>query len=299
MKFEKQENLRKFIIEKQLFSGFSGLKEIYTGGSSYNFRVKAGICREKESEFLLKLLRDFEAWQKLSKILSVLEKKHDLPVDKFENYYLLAMPYIDGRKLKYSDCSPDLFKALLQKYDDMQYLNKPEIIIGEAHNLNRLLKNISEKLSQKEDIFSQLIKKYFVQKVRNELVCLKTETGVVHGDLTANNIMMDKQGRVHLLDYGSLRFGHPMEDFAGLVLQLSGFRGMFGSLRRFTRLKKMLDNEEKYSLEEWLYGVQAFYLRTLLRHINNTKKWNNYRKKFCLLTSLTSYFRLAKIIRGG
>ena len=58
------------------------------------------------------------------------------------------------------------------------------------------MSNMIEKISQyfqTDNSFSgYMLNKYFWRKIKPELVCLDGSTKFIHGDLTANNILVDK-----------------------------------------------------------------------------------------------------------
>jgi aminoglycoside phosphotransferase (APT) family kinase protein len=43
-------------------------------------------------------------------------------------------------------------------------------------------------------------------------------TGVVHDDVKPDNVMVDRHGRVHLIDWGDAGFGDPAHDFQSLPM---------------------------------------------------------------------------------
>ena len=295
MKFAQSKKLADFLRKEQIFPQILSIKEIYCGGSSYNFAVKT-----EQNKFFLKLIsaNRTNAYLQLKHLLSQLDFLYPLPKEKFENFYLLAMPYVIGRKLKYKDCSPELFAKLQAEYSKFQACDVAKEYIRPQQNMPKMIEKISECLQKDTSLAGRLLSKYFWQKIKPELVCLESSAKFIHGDLTANNILLDKNGSPYLLDFEQIRYGYEIEDICYLFLQLSGFRGLWGRIGHFARLRKMIEPllQNEISAEYWLYGVQMFYLNHLYRRLVNPKKHSSFRKEMCLLWSLRQYFRLSRYL---
>ena len=295
MKFTQNQKLADFLRKKQFFPQILSIKEICLGGSSYNFCVKT-----IKGEFFLKLIsaKQVEIYRLLKKILSQFEFLYLLPEEKFADFYLLAMPYVVGRKLKYKDCSPELFAKLQAEYAKFQNCSLAAEFIKPQQDMPKIIAKISACLQHDNSVAGRLLNKYFWRKIKPELVCLDGSTKFIHGDLTVNNILVDKDGIPYLLDFEQVRYGYEIEDVCYLFLQLSGFRGLWGRIGRFSRLRKMIEPlmQNEISAEYWLYGVQLFYLNHLYRRLVNPKKHSSFRKEMCLLWSLRQYFRLSRYL---
>ena len=127
--------------------------------------------------------------------------------------------------------------------------------------------------------------------IKKNLISLSSPCQTIHGDLTANNILVDSKLNPHLIDWDAVRYGYPSEDLASLILQLSGFRMPFGRISRFKKLFSRMNKYAQLSTEEWLYGVQAFYLNLLQRRLSNTHK-QSFHKRLSLLLIASGYFRV-------
>lgn len=296
MKFAQNKELADFLRKKQIFPQILSIKEVCLGGSSYNFCIKT-----VQGVFFLKLIsaeRERGVFLYMKKVLSQLDFLYPLSVEKFANFYLLAMPYVVGRKLKYKDCSPELFTKLQAEYNKFRACDLPAEFIQPQQNMPKMIAKISECLQKDQSLSGRLLNKYFWQKIEPELVCLESSTKFIHGDLTENNILLDKNGTPYLLDFEQIRYGYETEDICYLFLQLSGFRGLWGRIGRFAKLRKMIESllKNEISAEYWLYGVQLFYLNHLYRRLINSKKHGSFRKEMCLLWSLRQYFRLSRYL---
>ncbi len=295
MKFAKSKELSEFLRKKQIFPQILSIKEICVGGSSYNFCIKTA-----QGDFFLKLIsvNSKNIYYKLKIILQQFDFLRKLPYEKFDEYYLLAMPYVAGHKLKYKDCTPELFAKLQAEYAKFQACGLAAEFIRPQQNMPKMIAKISECLQNDGSLAGRLLNKYFWQKIKPELICLESSTKFIHGDLTANNILVDESKTPHLLDFEQIRYGYGIEDVCYLFLQLSGFRGLWGRIGRFAKLQKMLQPllQNELTQEYWLYGVQLFYLNHLYRRLINSKKHGSFRKEMCLLWSLRQYFRLSEYL---
>lgn len=296
MKFSRTKELSAFLHENNIFTNIQSIREICLGGSSYNFYVKTA-----QGQFFLKLIsaeRERDVFLHLKKLLQRMNFLYPLPQENFENYRMLAMPYIFGHKLRYADCTPELFARLRESYLTMQAAGASLETIKPQQNMPQMIAKISSFLSKDTSLSGRLLDKYFWQKIKPELVCLEKSPNCIHGDLTSNNIMVDKDNYPHLFDFEQIRYGYEIEDICYLFLQLSGFRGLCGRLSRFKKLQQMSAPlfAEPIRQEYWLYGVQLFYLNHLYRRLINPKKHSSFRKEMCLLWSLRQYFRLSRYL---
>ena len=67
MKFDRSEKLCDFLQKNQIFPHMTSIKEIYAGGSSYNFYVET-----HENKFFLKLLVSQKSYLQIKSILTQL-----------------------------------------------------------------------------------------------------------------------------------------------------------------------------------------------------------------------------------
>lgn len=296
MKFTKTKELFDFLQKNKIIPNIQVFREICLGGSSYNFYLKT-----TEGQFFLKLIsaeRERGIFLHLKRLLSQLDFLYVLPVEKFENYWMLAMPYVFGHKLRYKDCTPELFGHLQKSYQTLKSCKIQPEFIHPQQNMPQMIATISACLQKDKSLSGRLIYKFFWKKILPELVCLEESKNFIHGDLTSNNILVDKEKYPHLFDFERIRYGYEIEDICYLFLQLSGFRGLFGNLSHFIKLQQMSEPlfVQKISQEYWLYGVQLFYLNNLQRRLTNEKKHKSFRKEMCLLWSLRQYFKLSRYL---
>ena len=162
MKFAQSQELADFLRKEQIFPQILSVKEICVGGSSYNFCIKT-----TKGEFFLKLIsaKRVEIYRLLKKILSQFEFLYPLRLEKFADFYLLAMPYVIGRKLKYKDCSPELFAKLQAEYGKFQACDVAKEYIRPQQNMPKMIEKISECLQKDTSLAGRLLGKYFWQKM--------------------------------------------------------------------------------------------------------------------------------------
>lgn len=294
MKYTRTNELIKFIKNNNLFHEFNSIHEICTGGSSYNFCVQTA-----QKKYLLKVMNRLDRFVRLKLILQKLGLLVKLSVEDFsENEKLLAIPYIEGRRILLNDVSVELLTFLNEQYQQLQKLNTENVTILPQRALENMKQEIELLLAQDKSWTYQLIKKYFWNRCKTTLINMPTSQEVIHGDMTANNILVDVNGKPHLLDFEQVRFGYASEDYMGLFLQIAGFRGLYGSIKKLKKLVLMMLGCTTYTSMELLYGVQCFYLHLLWRRLHNrSSKKENVRKTLCLLICLLGYFRVRKALQ--
>ena len=94
-----------------------------------------------------------------------------------------------------------------------------------------------------------------------------------------------------------VRHGYATEDWAMLMLQLSGFSKLLGNRRYLKKLYEQMQNICADN-EQWLYGVQLYYMERLRRRLTDVRKKHNLRKNLCFLFSLMRYFAVARLINS-
>ena len=294
MKFAYSAELDNFIRSADLFVGALEMREIYCGGSSYNFYI-----RTTEKEYMLKLIDDEKRYTHLKNILQRLNVLQNLPEQSFHGLFILVLPYYAGHKITYKDMNTTTaITDFFATYQQMQNALTDFAEVLPALNMAELVSEIDTFLMANNDFFCRIINKLFWQKFKSRLVTPHTQKNVLHGDLTANNILVHN-GAFFLLDFELVRYGAETEDMAGLLLQLSGFRALYGNLRAFAKLYHQLNELKSYTPSDWLYGVQMFYINTLLRRLRNAdKKRRNWRKSLCLLIILSGYWRVDNFLNS-
>ncbi|MCQ2734878.1 MAG: aminoglycoside phosphotransferase family protein [Alphaproteobacteria bacterium] len=291
MKFERFNELENFIKNNKLFEGFVSVSEIYTGGSSYNFCVTT-----QTNKYLLKVMKSPEKFLRLKKILGALNILHKVADENFTaEEKILVMPFIDGHKISRKIISEEFAYLLKEQYRQLRNLEASKIKISASHTLENVAREIDEILQREKGVIFRIIDKLFWRKMKKCQVQISGEKVIIHGDFTENNILIDRQKKPHIIDFEQVQYGYAVEDWMYLLLQMSGFRKLIGSL---SLLQNLLDKFSlPYNPDELLYGTQNFYWRLLLRRLhNNMHKRASVRKNICLLIILYGYFRVQKFL---
>lgn len=290
MKFSHYTELQRF-VEKNLFpSEYKDMYEIYTGGSSYNFCVIT-----TKGKYFLKLLEDKGAFCKIKEFCRLYGVLYESKSEDFREYKFLLTKFIDGHKIRYRDCTETVIECLWHNYQKILNCKPDSAFIYPMIDINVLFTEAETALKEsKKDIFSILYAK-IMALLKRELVYLPETHNLIHGDLMANNILLAADGSLHIIDGEMLRYGHISEDMASLLLELSGFLGIWGNMSRFKRLFSSINKYALLSSKEWLYGIQIVYLTLIKRRLNNPDK-QSFRKRLCLFLIMLQYFRIRNFI---
>lgn len=292
MKFDDLHGLEQFIVKNEIFADYESIKEIEVGGASYNFCVQT-----KNERYFLKLLPDNERFQKAQALCKMLKIFHPTKYEDFKQYKMLVMSYFDGRKVYYDDFTPDFTDKLCLQYKELLKRRLDAQFIAPQFDMKQLCSKIDDLLQKRNGLIIRILYKNFWNKILSDIVTLPKTQNVIHGDFTANNLMITKNNAPIILDWEGIRYGYAGEDWCGLCLELSGFRGFFGSSRRLKELCNMINSQFHFSSKEWKYGFQMFYINLLLRRLNNDKK-QSWRKQLCLYICLLGYFRVQKTVNS-
>ncbi|MBR6411793.1 MAG: aminoglycoside phosphotransferase family protein [Alphaproteobacteria bacterium] len=290
MKFSNYTKLQEF-VKKELFPlSYQDMHEIYTGGSSYNFCVITSGGR-----YLLKLLQNEDMFLKIKSLNKINGTLHKIATEDFLNYKLVLMTYFDGHRIHYKDFSEPVIRNFWKEYQSVNHFKLNKRLIGDQQD-NMSQYNTVEQLLKKArwNIFGYCYDK-ILKIIKDDLICLSLPRQIIHGDLTANNILVARGENPHIIDWGSVRYGYACEDLASLILQLAGFRTPVGRISRFKKLFSSINKYAQLSSEEWFYGIQAFYLNLLKRRLSNAKK-QTFRKNFSLLLVVLGYLRVRSFI---
>ena len=207
------------------------------------------------------------------------------------------MSYFDGRKVYYDDFTPDFTDKLCRQYQELLKRQLDTKYIGPQQNIMQICSKIENLLQKRNGLIIRILYKNLWNKILSDIVTLPKTKNIIHGDFTANNLMITKDNAPIILDWEGIRYGYATEDWCGLCLELSGFRGFFGSSRRLKELCNMINSQFHFSSKEWKYGFQMFYINLLLRRLSNNKK-QSWRKQLCLYICLLGYFRVQKAVKN-
>ena len=292
MKFDDLNDLEQFIIENRIFADYESIKEIEVGGASYNFCVQT-----KNKRYFLKLLPDNGRFQKTKALCKMLKILHPTKYENFKQYKMLVMSYFNGRKVYYNDFTPDFTDKLCLQYKEVLKRRLDAQFIAPQFDMKQLCSEIDDLLQKRNGLIIRILYKNFWKALSSDIITLPKTQNVIHGDFTANNLMITKDNAPIILDWEGIRYGYDSEDWCGLCLELSRFRGFFGSSRRLKELCNMINSQFHFSSKEWKYGFQMFYINLLLRRLSNNKK-QSWRKQLCLYICLLGYFRVQKAVKN-
>lgn len=291
MKFAYTKDLEQFIRDNHLFPDLVKFTEICVGGASYNFDIETAGGR-----YFLKLLEEKgKNFEKIKYLCNHFNLLYPTDIEQFMNYKIIVMSYIKGKKMR-RNCSAELIHNLCLEYQKMQACQlKPEFIFP-PKDIMQLKSEISAMLEKQTSFIYRFIAQIVWPQMTQSLTVPAVRNSLIHGDFTANNVLVADNDRPYILDWEQLRYGNGAEDWAGLILELSGFRGLCGSAKTFKRLFNEIARHLSYSAEEWQHGVHMFYFSWLRRKLENIRK-QSLRKQICALICLLGYFRVIKILR--
>jgi len=292
MNFPHSQNLELFLRQNNVFTDFEGIREIHAGGNSYNFCVQT-----KHKKYFLKLFSDEQRFAKIYALCKLHNILYPSEFEDFAQYKLLIMPYLEGHKLYYEDCRQDFIEKLCRQYENVRNCQLDRQYIAAKRDMTQLCTELENLFQTRKGKIVRFLYKNIWKIIAPSLITLPETENVIHGDFTANNIMVTSDNAPVVLDWEELRYGYAAEDWCGLCLELAGFRGLYGSCRHLRRLCGIIQSQIRISETEWLYGTQMFYVRMLIRRLNNSKK-QSWRKQLCLLICIFSYFRAQKVIKG-
>lgn len=293
MKFEHGQQLENFLQEQNIFPQLEKLQEVNVGGASYNF-----IVTTSQGRYFLKLL-DLNGGnaEKIKYICEYMGLLYPLKTDVFMHYKMIAMCYIDGKKVDYNDFSAEFTERLVKEYRKLQACPLQPKQIGQMSDIRKIRDYVAQRLQGKTSFFWQRIYKIFAEKIAAELCCLSPVPSIIHGDFKRDNILLAADGATTIIDWEQMRYGYATEDWAGLILELSGFRSLCGSGHKLRKLYTAIQRQFMFSSEQWQYGIQLFYLNILKRRVAADKL--SVRKQLCMWICLLSYGRVLKILRNS
>jgi Kae1-associated kinase Bud32 len=99
-----------------------------------------------------------------------------------------------------------------------------------------------------------------------EMIAKLHNLGVVHGDLTTANIMMDDSGKLYLIDFGLAKFSNKWEDKATDLF----------TFKEALYAKHTLYAEKAYNLFMSEYMIKAREAKKILNSLNEIEKRRRY-----------------------
>lgn len=168
-------------------------------------------------------------------------------VSLIEGKWAITLEYIEGKTLQQlMDEDPDNLDKYLDMFVDLQL----EVHSKRAPLLNKLKDKMNRKISSLTEINATT--RY---ELHTRLEAMPKHTKVCHGDFNPSNIVMDKDGKLHILDWSHATQGNASADAARTYLIFS--------LRQPDLADKYMDlfceksNTAKQYVQQWLPIVAA------------------------------------------
>lgn len=185
-------------------------------------------------------------------------------VSVVDGKWAITLEYIEGKTLRQlMEEEPENIDKYLDKFVDLQL----EIHSKRSPLLNKLKDKMNRKISSLQDINATI--RY---ELHTRLESMPKHTKVCHGDFNPSNIIVGKNGEVHILDWSHATQGNASADAARTYLLFS--------LRNPELADKYMDlfceksNTAKQYVQQWLPIVAA---SQLVKDVSNEKdflmKW--------------------------
>lgn len=181
---EKKQNFIKMVVSKKKEISLSSNVWIYD-----NIVIK----KNDEDDYLKE------------KIFKIFNYKYEFQDD------FIIRNYIDGKVIDKVDLNQvDIIRQLMEK---LSLLNN----IGQVKERDNLLKKIIKKEEYISNfLYLNKLLKIDISKMKKELVTLVSDR-VCHGDLNDGNILIDKSGELHLIDFDEITFSDKYHDISILI----------------------------------------------------------------------------------
>lgn len=284
------EKIKKYVQQHILKTTITYFKPINRGGMSLNF-----ICKTNSKKYIIKAINK-EKKERIIKLCNILEalKKEPLIYTahletfnnqtffEYEDKLIIIISYVKGKKISYLELSPLVIDSI---YNSYKYIAKLDIEVLPQ----KVLMNI---YSENKQILGELLKqnKNFIKtKILNAIYklneSLKTDISlekplkIIHGDASLNNCLVDDENNVALLDFELMRYGYEIEDWAEfLISSLSQHSILFIPKNRLSQLIGYTNTLFNFTKQEWIYGINLYFLNLLNKRIKSKKLFKSIRK---------------------
>lgn len=301
-------NKLKYFLEKEvLYKDIVSLKNLNQGGSSTNL-----VCDTEYDKFFIKVLPDNRT--RANKLLKILDSLKNIPeiytahlIDfnqkqyfEFENNIILIMEFIKGRKIKYKELNNDFLDRF---YNSYQHVNKlklddlPQRIPQEIYATNKaLIKELKKNNTGyiKNVILNRIEK---LNENLNSNISFKNKPVIIHGDVSLNNAIEDINKNIALLDFELIRYGYPVEDMAELLLSSLLQHCIFIIPKKhMEQLIKHINKIFNFTHEQWLYGINLYFLNLVYKRLKSKKLFNSMRKSILFTLNIKKYNDIKSIL---
>lgn len=182
------------------------------------------------------------------------EEETDLPIPKLlevikiENNWALVDEYVDGKSLDI------LIKESPEKEDEYLKLFA-NVQINILSKSVPLLTTIKDKFKRKI-VNATNIDNNTKYELLQRLEGMKNHTKLCHGDLNLSNVIIDKEGNYHIIDWAHVTQGNASADAARTFLLLS-LEGKEALAEKYIDLFSELSGIEKQNIQRWIPIVAA------------------------------------------
>lgn len=305
---------QKFLQNKVFQTAELKLEKITRGGNSVNFLARTGdnIC-------FVKLLPSDDV-QHIARLRGILETAAncssfytarlyaDVPQFlNYENFCVLIMNFISGSKLKYYQLTPATIPAIIETYRHFTEVpfaaagvvlpprTPGELYLSNKKDIEKLTDSAKGRHRRMADKLLHYNRLFFDSAPK-----IKAGSAVIHGDASLNNMLCDKNRRIAFLDLELIRFGHPVEDAAELILSALLSHAVFLTPR--SRIKELLcavHDSAFFSDAEWCYGICMHFLYYISRRLRGGKLFKSFRKDWLVLQYLRKFETIYAMIKSG
>lgn len=300
--------LKSYLENHVLGTTIDKLKPINRGGSSLNF-----LCYTKNKNYLIKAINKEkkERIVKLCNKLQILEKHpliytahleqfNNQSFFEYENWAIMVISYIKGKKLQYKDITPELIDKIYTSYIHISELKidaAPQKNLPLVYEDNKNL--ISELISANKGKIKQKILQamYKLNEAVKTDFTLNTEVKIIHGDASLNNCLQDKNKNIALLDFELARYGYEVEDWAEFFLSsISQHSIIFIPQKRLERLIRYTNSLFNFTKQEWIWATNQYFLNLINKRVKSKKLFKSIRKSILFTLNLKKHKSIISVI---
>lgn len=112
-----------------------------------------------------------------------------------------------------------------------------------------------------------------------------------------NNAIEDINKNIALLDFELIRYGYPVEDMAELLLSSLLQHCIFIIPKKhMEQLIKHINKIFNFTYEQWLYGINLYFLNLVYKRLKSKKLFNSMRKSILFTLNIKKYNDIKSIL---
>ena len=304
------DKLKAYLVNNVFQQDIVLLKNINRGGSSLNF-----LCKTEHKSYIVKAIKKEKQDRaiRLCQILKALKKEPHLYTAhleifnnqdffEYENWLIIILSYIDGKRVLLSNLDTKLIDKIYVSY---QHISKLDIPVSPQKNLEQISsenKQILQELMKKEKSFIRNKVLKLINMLNEAIetnVVLNQDATIIHGDASLNNCLIDHQQNIALLDFELMRYGYKVEDWAEFFISsLSQHAILFIPQKRLKNLILHTNTLFNFSKQEWIYGINLYFLNLIQKRIRSKKLFKSTRKALLFTLNLKKYKVLLNMINS-